>query len=121
MRSLINIVLASIMALTACDQNPLGLGATKTESFEEFVAGLEHDATTGVPIDWTQAERRYAEYTASLPTSSTELTEAEQLKHDELVGRWWAARVENMTFKEACAYLKSKGRQAEAFIEELQQ
>lgn len=119
MRRLINIMLTAAM-LVACEQLPMELGITETESFEKFVTGLEQDARNGVIIDWSKAEERYAAYTATLPSASAEMIEAERLKQDDLVGRWWAARVQNMTFREACEYLKSKGRQAEAFLEEIQ-
>lgn len=120
MRSLIMITLASAVALTACEQNPLGLGVTKTESFEEFVTDLEQDANNGVAIDWSQAEKTYAEYTAALPSASPGLTEAERAEQDALIGRWWAVRVKGMTLQQACDFLRAQGRRAEAFLEEIQ-
>jgi|GEM_PF-5922754 len=121
MRSLIATTLTAVaMLLTACDRNTLGLSATGAESFEEFVNGLEKDAREGVPTDWTNAEEQFAAYTASLPSASAGLTEAEKLKQDELIGRWWAVRVRSMSIGEACDYLQRQGRRAESFLEEVQ-
>lgn len=121
MRSLFATTLTAVaMLLTACDRNPLDLVATKEESFEEFVIALEKDAREGVPTDWTKAEEEFAAYTASLPSASAGLTEAEKEKQDELIGRWWAARVKGMTLQQACDYLKRQGRRAESFLEEVQ-
>jgi len=120
-RNLLTVLLLATLAM-GCSDAPLPFASTPTDKLEDLVQEVERDLAAGEPVDWKRADEQMEAYCAEI--ASRALTGAptpEEEKQDALIGRYWATRVKHMTLHDAQLLLSRKGRQAEAFLEELQQ